>query len=97
MPKIVSATVARIRFGELIQDAQQSPVVVERGGKPVVVLMSIQAYDRMRSVQPSNTWKELVYQAREQVRRDLQGRSLPNPDVILRQMREERDEQYDLH
>ncbi len=97
MNKTVSATDARIRFGELIQDAQLGPVVVERGGKPIVVVLSVQEYDRLLSGQTRKSWRELVAEAHERVRIDLQGRVLPDPAVVLQQIREERDQKYDLH
>ncbi len=38
-------------------------------------------------------WKELVRQAREQIRVELGERQLPLPEEMLRQMRDERDAQ----
>jgi len=40
MDKTISATQARIHFGEVMQDAQNGPVIVERDGKPQVVILS---------------------------------------------------------
>ncbi len=97
MGKVISATEARIRFGEMLQDAQKHPVIVERGGTPIVVVMSVHDYNRLLSGQPTKKWRDLVYESREQVRIDLKGRTFPDPAIVLRQIREERDEQYDLH
>lgn len=49
MDQVVSATEARIRFGELMQRATetQEPIVVERGGKPYVVVLSVAEYERL--------------------------------------------------
>ena len=43
MEKVVSATEARIHFGELIQKVadEQCPIIVERGGKAQVVIISV--------------------------------------------------------
>jgi prevent-host-death family protein len=96
MERKISATDARIRFGELMRHVveHQQPIVVERSGEPHVVVISIQAYERLLAAQEEQEdWRELVAQAREQVRADLGDRELAPPEEILRQMREERDEQ----
>jgi len=45
----ISATQARIRFGEVIKRAyvSQEPVVVEKDGIPVVVILSFPYYEQM--------------------------------------------------
>jgi len=95
MERVVSATEARIRFGELMRRVveEQEPVVVERGGKPHVVVISIAEYERLRADQQRKNWKELAQQAREQIRAELGERRLTPPEEVIRQMREERDAQ----
>jgi prevent-host-death family protein len=91
----MTATEARVHFGELMRRvvAEQTPIVVERGGKPQVVVLSIEEYKRLRAGQRQADWEELVDEARALVRADLKGRRLPPADEIIRAMREERDAQ----
>jgi prevent-host-death family protein len=91
----VNATEARIRFGELMRQAveQGEPIIVERGGKAHVVVLSIDAYQRLLEGQRRESWQDLVDRARTQIRSDLAGRELPSPVEILQQIREERDAQ----
>jgi prevent-host-death family protein len=91
----VNATEARIRFGELMRRAVEKgePIVVERGGKPHVVVLSMEAYQRLVKGQRQEDWQDLVDRARAQIRSDLAGRPLPSPDEILQQTREERGDQ----
>jgi prevent-host-death family protein len=94
MERTVSATDARIRFGELMRWVVESqrPVVVERGGKPHVVVLSVDEYDRLLTrQQEQDDWRQLVRQAREQIQAELGERELPPPEDVIRQMREERD------
>jgi prevent-host-death family protein len=94
--RTVSATNARIRLGELMRWAVEShrPVVVERGGKPYVVMLSVREYERLKVAQDnSQDWRELVELSREQIRGDLGGRELIPPEDVLRRGREERDAQ----
>jgi prevent-host-death family protein len=95
MDHVVSATEARIRFGELMRQAveNQETIVVERGGKSHVVIMSVEAYERLLERQQQGGWKELVGRARAQIQADLGERILPRSDEILEQIRETRDEQ----
>jgi prevent-host-death family protein len=93
MKYTVSATDARIRFGEIMRRAKKGPVIVERGGKPEVVVISKQEYDQLVSNVPQKDWRQLLEEAHESVRKDLKGRELPNPAEMLRQAREIRDEQ----
>jgi prevent-host-death family protein len=95
MERVVSATEARIRFGELMRKAVETreAIVVERGGKPQVVVMSVEEYERLRKGQRQVEWKELVDQARAQIEAHLGGRTLPASEEILKQLREDRDEQ----
>jgi len=93
MEKIFSATEARIHFGALMQDAQNGPVIVERDGKPQVVILSKPAYDALMSGTSPRAWRQLVLEARQQAQADLGKRSLPSPEEMIRQAREERDAQ----
>jgi len=93
---VVSATEARIRFGELMRQAVegQEPIIVERGGKSHVVVLSVAEYERLlKGQRQQEDWKELVDQARAQIRAELGDRELPPSREILQQIREERDAQ----
>jgi prevent-host-death family protein len=93
--KTVNATEARIRFGEIMREAQKSPITVVRDGKAEVVIVSKKAYDRLVShIQPQG-WRELVAATRERIAADLASRAMPLPDEMLYELREDRDEQSD--
>jgi prevent-host-death family protein len=95
MDKTVNATEARIRFGELMREAQKSPITVVRDGKAEVVIISKKAYDRLVSNLQPRGWRELVAVTRERIAVDLASRAMPLPDELLFEMREDRDEQSD--
>ena len=95
MERIVSATEARVHFGELMRRVteRQEEIIVERNGKPQIVMISIAAYDRLKRNSGADvSWQEEVAQARELIVAELGGRELPPADEIIRKMREERDE-----
>jgi prevent-host-death family protein len=93
MGRVVSATEARIRFGELMRQAVETneAIVVERGGKSYVVVLSVGEYERLVKRQQRAEWKELAHAARTQVQADLGGRPLPPPEETLEEAREGRD------
>ena len=96
MKHTISATEARIHFGELMRRVveQQEPVIVEHSGKPHVVIVSVEEYERLQAeAEAREDWRELVPQARAQVRSDLGGRALTPPEDVLRELREARDDQ----
>lgn len=95
MGRVVSATEARIRFGELMRQVveNQEHIIVERGGKSHVVVISIDEYERLLRRQQQEDWKGLVAQARAQIEAELGDRELPPSNEVLRQIREERDAQ----
>jgi prevent-host-death family protein len=95
MARVVSATEARIRFGELMRQAVENheTIIVERGGTSHVVVISVEEYERLLKRQQQADWKELVHGARAQIQAELGGRTLPQPEEILTQVREGRDEQ----
>ena len=91
MEKIVSATEARIHFGEIIRQAQIAPVIVERDGDPVVVILSKRDYDRM--LNPYDDWQTMLSRTHRLIREKLEGKELPDPVEMIREAREIRDEQ----
>jgi prevent-host-death family protein len=95
MDRVVSATEARIRFGELMRQAVENheTIIVERGGKSHVVVISVEEYERLCKQQQRGNWKELVHGARARIQAELGDRTLPRPEEILEQVREDRDEQ----
>lgn len=49
-----SATEAKNRFGKVLKEAARygEPIIVERDGKPVAVIMSIEAYEKNQANLP---------------------------------------------
>lgn len=93
MLKTISATKARINFGDVMKQAKIAPVIVERGGKAEVVVLSKKAYDQLVAKKKDKDWRILLEEAHESIRIALNGRELPDPAEMIRQGREERDEQ----
>jgi prevent-host-death family protein len=94
MKYTVSATDARIRFGEIMRRAKKGPVIVERGGKPEVVVISKQHYDELVSATPQADWRKQLAETHSLIRAKYGDREIePPPEEIIRQGREERDEQ----
>lgn len=50
LSRTLSAREAKNRFGYLIDMARQKPVSIEKHGRPVVVVVSIEDYERMLAV-----------------------------------------------
>ena len=93
MLKTISATKARINFGDVMKQAKIAPVIVERAGKAEVVVISKKAYDQLVAAKSQTDWRKLLDESRKAVRIALKGRELPDPAEMIRLGREERDEQ----
>ena len=96
MNKAMSATEARVHFGDVLRRVRANEtVVVEHSGKPEAVILSITEYERLktnqREVEEPADWFELAKQSRERIQRALHGRPGPSIDQIFHEMREERD------
>ncbi len=94
MERAMSATEARIHFGELMRRVVEhdEPVIVERSGKPEVVVISIAEYKRLRA-NHADDWRAQLDAVHAQIRRKRGDEPLPPPEEIIRAMREARDEQ----
>jgi prevent-host-death family protein len=98
MERRMTATEARIHFGEVMRRVveQGEQVIVERDGRPQVVILSIAEFERMKAGQQED-WEEQLEQiialgARIKARRGGQPLT-PPPEEVIRQMREERSAQ----
>lgn len=89
----VTATDARVHFGELLQRIVQNgeAVMVERSGKPVAVIMPVEQYDRMRTQEHEPDWRDLLQDAQDHIRAALGDQALIPADEIVRMGREVRD------
>ncbi len=101
MERVITATEARIRLGEWMRRAveQGETIIVQRGGRPYVVLLSYETYRQLQQgARPS--WEETMARIVELGARWRQERGgqplLPPPEEVIRQMREERDAQLGL-
>jgi prevent-host-death family protein len=93
MLKTISATQARINFGDVMKQARIAPVIVERGGRAEVVVLSKKAYDQLVSGQANAALQKRIEDLQGKIRAELAGKNLPDPADLIRQGREERDEQ----
>lgn len=102
MTETMSATDARINFGKVMRLAAEKgqPIVVEKAGKPQVVILSIERYEQLMAAQTPSRDDLLLMRAkalRNRVQARLGDRALPLPEDVIEQMREERtDELADL-
>lgn len=93
MLKTISATKARINFGDVMKQAKIAPVIVERSGKAEVVILSKKAYDQLIAANTKKNWRKLLDEAHKSIRAEIGDKKLPDPAEMLRLAREERDEQ----
>ena len=94
----VSATKARVHFGEVMQRVNNGEaIIVERAGEETAVIISIEEYRRLKpEPEEMPDWFELARQSRERFAKDLGGKPLP-VDEIFDQMREERSAELFEH
>lgn len=98
MTRKITATDARVHFGELLRRVTEGEetVVVERAGRPAAVVVSITAYERMRSAAGREPWGQALEEARElreKIETRLAGRELPSPVDVITEARQIRDEE----
>jgi len=93
MLKTISATKARINFGDVMKQAKIAPVIVERGGKAEVVVLSKKAYDQLIAAKANADVQKRIEALHKKIRAELKGKTLTDPAELIRQGREERDEQ----
>ncbi len=94
MERIVSATEARVRFGEMMRRVVEDDeaIIVERDGKRQIALISIDEYEEYKAQKREEPeWQTMLAQVHELVAREIGDRELPPADEIIRQTREERD------
>ena len=48
--KTVSARDAKYNFGRLVDTARATPVVIEKHRRPVVVVLSVEEYERLKAL-----------------------------------------------
>jgi len=93
--KTYSATEARIHFGELLRLVAEEDrhVIVERGGKPTAVVISLKRFEEMRRrTEPAGTDPvDGVLALGRRIAKRRKGKSLTPPEEIIRELREERD------
>ncbi len=56
--KALSAKDAKYNFGQMIDLARAEPVVIEKHGRPVVVVMAVEEYERLTSKDTSKRSSE---------------------------------------
>jgi prevent-host-death family protein len=72
--------------------AEQAPVVVERDGKPQVVILTIEEYERLGGGGWESTgWRSALARTHDMIRREGAAPLDPPPEEVIRQGREERD------
>ena len=74
MARTMSATEARVHFGELLRRVAEhgERVVVERGGKPLVAVVPLADYERLPEEQTElGAWLERVDRLREEIRAQM--------------------------
>lgn len=62
--RTIPASEMKQRFGACIEAAQAEPILVERSGRPSVVVVSVAEYQRLQRIE-ENSWGVLAQQAKE--------------------------------
>jgi antitoxin Phd len=83
--KTVAAAEAKQSFGRLLDDAQREPVVIERNGRPVAVVLSMAEYELFERLEDVHWGKR----AEEAVKQGLAGPE--ETEAVLRSILHEAD------
>ena len=97
MARVVSATEARVHFGELMREVVQGdqPVIVEKSGTEQVVVLSVTHYRRLLALEHAQPdWRQLLEDTHRMLGAELGDRRLPLAADVIGEMREERDAEY---
>jgi prevent-host-death family protein len=97
MNRRVSATQARVHFGEILRlvNEEGATIVVERGGRAAAVILPMTDYERLGSEAQSRNWQARITALHSLWKGELAGRELPDAVTVLREGREKRDDQLD--
>ena len=93
MYKTMSATQARVHFGEVMRliTKQKEAVIVERAGKPQVAIMSIDEFERLQALQQKESWEQSL-RFLEAMGKKVDARrkqiTAPEPEDLIHRMRE---------
>jgi len=71
-------------------------LIVEKGGKPEAVLLSVAAYERLRAIEAAGAGADALERARasrERIRARRGGQPVPPPEEVVARLREERDDE----
>jgi len=60
-----SATIAKNKFGLLLDNAMTEPVIIEKKGRPVAVVLSIGEYERLTDIEDRYWGKNALQALRE--------------------------------
>ena len=99
MEQTLSATEARVHFGELVRRVTEKgqTVIVERSGIPQIVVLSVAEYRRLQASSQGKHRAAVLERAAalsRQIAVRRQGQPLTHPVEILKESREERDARY---
>ncbi|MFH1176343.1 MAG: type II toxin-antitoxin system Phd/YefM family antitoxin [Acidobacteriota bacterium] len=97
MDRAVSATEARVHFGEMLDEVERSdgPIVISRAGRPVAVVLSFDSYQWLAERQRSATMTRALEEAvavRELTATEYGATSGLSIDEALAAERRERDD-----
>jgi prevent-host-death family protein len=92
MKKTVSATEARVHFGELLRGVaeEDETYIVERSGKPTAVLVSFEEYQETQKHKPKERWEILLEESQRIFRES--GAEVPDAVKLINEGRQERDD-----
>jgi prevent-host-death family protein len=95
MYRSMSATDARVHFGEILRRIEEygETIVVNRAGKPQAIIMSIEEFNRLKGRIEQPEWERRLEETHELIRQEGGGRLTTPIAEVVREMREERDEQ----
>lgn len=94
MARTVSATEARIHFGELLRGVAErgETFLVERSGTPQAVLIAVEEYERLRTGQETKPdWERQLDELHDLIRRRHGDQPTPDAVELINAGREERD------
>jgi prevent-host-death family protein len=98
MNKTISATEARVHFGQWLRrvSEQNLTVIVEKAGKPEAVLLSMDAYGRLQGALSAGARPDPLAAARalrERIHARRGGQPMSSPEDVIARMREDRQDE----